>query len=182
MIWQLANRKSSQQSEYEVKGRDKGTGDCAAIEIRRDCEFRDYPDPIWAYVLAKSRGQVSNFAAGEAVEEEVSRYDVIVTADRRKCASVRDVCLHSVGGRSGRELAEHDLAGVDGIGLDRDVCPHKPLGKSPISISQDERPTASGQASEKRAAATLKERAKSEPFHPAVNSRESVEIRRDGWR
>ena len=62
MIGELANGHVREHAECKVQATDERRSDRAAVKVRRNCEFGDYPDGIWTAVAAKLGSERGDFA------------------------------------------------------------------------------------------------------------------------
>jgi len=131
-------------------------------------------------VIAKPVSQVSDFSICQAIEKEVCGNQIVVRSRGTECPSVRDVDADAMRRCAARELAQHGLAGVDGVDHDGRIRMEQARREAAISIAEDETIATLAQPGEKCAAATLEERTEGEPLHPAVDAGDIVEIRRRG--
>lgn len=120
----------------------------------------------------------------KAVEKEVRNDQIVLARLESKATNIGADGLQT-GACSGRcafgaatQFGKHGRAGIDGVHSDGRVRCQQPRSKTAIAIAQNESPAGTPAFRKKLKSAALERAPEAEIFHPPVNMREPIEVRR----
>ena len=179
MIGQPADSESGEHSERSIEQPDQRARDKPAEPTLRNRELRHNPNGRRRDGIVYLRGKCAAFLCRQAIQKEMRNHQVVLRVFWMPIAHVAAMNAQSIRIRSCtlQQAIQHCRARVHGVDLKLRVHPEQLRRKTPIAVAEDKRAPSRCKLGKKRRAATRQQRTKRQKLQPAVNLRQTVEVR-----